>query len=49
MTDAGTNSVIVADLQKMSVAARIPAGSYPHGLRLALTALPWRRTAPPRT
>jgi YVTN family beta-propeller protein len=35
VTDADTNSVVVADLLGMTIVARIPVGSSPHGLRLS--------------
>jgi YVTN family beta-propeller protein len=35
VTDAETNSVVVADLRELRAAGRIPVGSYPHGLRLS--------------
>jgi YVTN family beta-propeller protein len=35
VTDSRNDSVVVVDLQAKMVAARIPVGSYPHGLRLS--------------
>lgn len=35
VTDAGANAVVVVDLATKAVAATIPVGKYPHGLRMS--------------